>query len=653
MTRLSHLRRLFLLLIVVAVAVSTRLSSAQAAIETVDITTVDYSAFPDIALQVRVLDGLGSLVNLGDGDLMVTENGQPVTIRRRDRVTAGIQVAIVIDGGAGIDARGLDGPTDSTRLQIMQAAATDFVDGMGDQDAAEVVVISPNGISVPQPLTSDKDLLRKVIDGLELETIYAQTVDDKGNVINHLQFSHGLTGVDQALTDLKSTDGVRARAVLLFSSGIQRGFADYDKIEQMAREIRSPIHVVGVGRSDWGGTLARLADNTHGRATFYDNRTSLDAVYAELDTQRDQYLLTFRTRESSQGERIVEVRANSGTSSERTDTFRFTVQPVPVAPEVHSILVNDGAPVRRQAATSGTDPAGILPTEVEVTAELFWPDGYPRQVALAELLVDGQPHGAAQTNPGSDLSFTWDVRSFTAEGDSTARIQIRVQDELGFAATSEPIAASVEVVLAPPCQGLSGWRLWLCSGRDWLVAVPGMLALALAVPALIIAVVVFQNRGKIGSAIESAKKTVTDLLPGARGKPAKAYLHLLDGATESGRRQLKLYGTTPIGRDSRNVGKDGLLLHQGKAYSPISTLQCNIVEEEAGQFSIRDEGSTNGTFVNRERVMADPRPLHEGDIIELAEVERGGVRFRFSFNPSTDHSGESTVVESVKTDLTR
>jgi len=71
-------------------------------------------------------------------------------------------------------------------------------------------------------------------------------------------------------------------------------------------------------------------------------------------------------------------------------------------------------------------------------------------------------------------------------------------------------------------------------------------------------------------------------------------------------------------------------------------LQCTILNEEDA-FYLRDEGSANGTYLNGIRLReGDPgrETLHDGDEIELGQVERSGIRFRFEL--AKDDGAEDT-----------
>ncbi|OGO16562.1 MAG: hypothetical protein A2Z14_04300 [Chloroflexi bacterium RBG_16_48_8] len=91
-------------------------------------------------------------------------------------------------------------------------------------------------------------------------------------------------------------------------------------------------------------------------------------------------------------------------------------------------------------------------------------------------------------------------------------------------------------------------------------------------------------------------------------------------------KSFEIYGTTAIGRSRRHAD---LLFHLGEEDSPISRLHCTLLDED-DHFSIRDEDSSNGTSVNGKKLTPlQPVRLHDGDIVDIAPLERGGLRLMF------------------------
>jgi hypothetical protein len=130
----------------------------------------------------------------------------------------------------------------------------------------------------------------------------------------------------------------------------------------------------------------------------------------------------------------------------------------------------------------------------------------------------------------------------------------------------------------------------------------------------------------------------------SRPGSAKAVLTDMDGNTGTGRTSFDLFGTTSIGRSQKNAD----LVFQGtQADSPISRLHCTILEED-GSFFARDDQSANGTYLNGLRMVPmDRYPLKEGDVLQLANPEKGGVRLQFKWQGEGGHATGTMDVEST------
>ncbi len=139
-----------------------------------------------------------------------------------------------------------------------------------------------------------------------------------------------------------------------------------------------------------------------------------------------------------------------------------------------------------------------------------------------------------------------------------------------------------------------------------------------------------------GIAADFLERTTTLTTTRRRYLAPKAYLIALEGLNGTQRTRFEIYGSTTIGR-SRKYAE--LSFHTTEEKSPVSQLHCTILDE-SDHFAIRDEDTTNGTFLNGVRLPPlEPHVLQDGDVVELAPVERGGIKFQFSLasrdmNPS-------------------
>jgi len=145
----------------------------------------------------------------------------------------------------------------------------------------------------------------------------------------------------------------------------------------------------------------------------------------------------------------------------------------------------------------------------------------------------------------------------------------------------------------------------------------------------------------------------------SEGKQAKAKLIAIQGISGGERNQFDIFGETLIGRDRNHC----VLIFSD--YPAISREHVALHENKAdGAWTIEDRDSANGTYVNGRALEPFDKttPLKHGDIIELAEVQQGGIKFRFEIcgdgnekeatpakrgrKAAHQEQGDSTLVES-------
>lgn len=148
----------------------------------------------------------------------------------------------------------------------------------------------------------------------------------------------------------------------------------------------------------------------------------------------------------------------------------------------------------------------------------------------------------------------------------------------------------------------------------------------MAIFSTIFAIFVLLN---IGPAARTGGRAMTQFIDRvtSRRVPSapRAYLVVMEGDTNIGR-TLELYGDTPLG-NSRQFAE--LLFQQNSDDSAVSRLHCTVLDLE-NHFKIKDEDSANGTYLNGTRLEPlNEARLEDGDMIELGQVERGGVRLMF------------------------
>jgi len=87
-----------------------------------------------------------------------------------------------------------------------------------------------------------------------------------------------------------------------------------------------------------------------------------------------------------------------------------------------------------------------------------------------------------------------------------------------------------------------------------------------------------------------------------------------------------------IGRNPNLV--DLYIVAEPYEISSISRTHCSIYyDEELGVYMLRDEGSTNGTWIGQEQLKSyEGYTLQDGDIITIGLLNQGGLRLRYTSN---------------------
>ena len=140
---------------------------------------------------------------------------------------------------------------------------------------------------------------------------------------------------------------------------------------------------------------------------------------------------------------------------------------------------------------------------------------------------------------------------------------------------------------------------------------------------LVLAINYIRNKEKRNYVGQANTNEVVRLTARVRRQEPKARLIALQGLPRTERLEFDLFGETPIGRSKEYAQ---LIFDNDN----LSRLHCIIHESHAGYWTIEDQESANGTFVNGFKLQPFvEKEIDQGSIIELGPVEYGGIKFRF------------------------
>lgn len=633
---------LFLLaLLPVQVVAQTSMSIAR-----IEIAEIDYGEFPGVIVRAIIRDGNGDPVSANDADNLEMLEEDELVEFDFEETTEGVEVMFVLDAGKGVTHSLRNG---RTRIEEMQHMLRTFTGSMGSKDSAGIVLVTPEGVSNPVPLTSDKARLESGMAEI-VEAISARPPD---------LIVAGQDGIAEALDELDRSPnkGSVVQTIVFLSAGLQKGQAGIMAIYDRSNQDNVPIHVVLVNNDaaipttsgeiqDIYTPLKNIASATNGLHAHTMGEPSTSEVFDWLARQRTQHQFNFRSSNSTSSDRTVILRTTGGGAAQVSDseTYKVDLQP----PHVVLESPENNEQISRKTDSYDADMDEVEPTTYQIIARVSWPDGYPRKITMARFWLNGAEAGSEIPFPGEVIQYNWDLRQYNDAGTSSAQWQAQVRDELGEQNTSEPVTAHVNVTIPPPpqvtdtpvpgaetiptpppppeeeCAYYEGVQYWICI----LLNYAGLIALGVALLALIL-VVVF--RGRIsGAAVrvgDAVRETVVRLTRPPQTEIG-AYLNVLRGAEDLPRNRFPLYvnTVTPIGRDKRQAE---LVFDEESERSVVSRLHCEV-SEGGGVFTIRDLGSTHGTFVNGNKLPElGIQELNNGDQIEIGPVERGGILILF------------------------
>ncbi len=239
-----------------------------------------------VELYATVLDRQGHPVTSGLAakDFTVAEDGVRQQIARCERVTdIPIHAAVAIDVSASM----------ASSLEQAQNAALRFLEGtIGAKDRAEVITFNDHPMLAVK-FTRDVKTLAGGLAGLKAE--------------------RGTALYDSLIFSFYTFNGLKGRrALLLLSDGKDEGSRfTFEETLEFARRAGVTVYAIGLGDEVDRRKLARLAEETGGRAFFLKRDGDLAGIYAAIAGElRSQYLIAYQstTPRTDPGFRTVDLK---------------------------------------------------------------------------------------------------------------------------------------------------------------------------------------------------------------------------------------------------------------------------------------------------------------------------------------------------------
>ena len=445
--------------------------------------------------------------------------------------------------------------------------------------------------------------------------------------------TRGLDGITTALDRVTDwVDPSKGAAIIVFVTPFvdapvnSEALPAAQSLALRATESHVPIYVLHTNLvGQLPEPLQTLAQNSGGEYLLLPQEQStlgpaLESFYASMIPLRGYYTLSYRSRVGDSGPRRVQVSLTDGSSVSAEASYMISLSPA-------TVLLTSPA--------SGTDlevprkPENPLDAIHIASAIESWPDGHPRQIASAQLLVNGDPIPEAEAVIGTDtVEITWLPSPDQYDNKSQVQIAVQTVDELGITSTTVPvdvslsfkggasttliILGSVLAMLLITAAGTTGFLLLRRRGMQPIAAVRSI------VPGYSQAEPIKGSPRKVSNTLVSA----TGDFPEESGTVTGS-LQVIEGPADLIDQRI------PIKRPRMILGRDPDTADAAffvEEQSSVSGAHCTITYLR-GEFLLQDSGSRNGTFLNGQRVSPDQGySLQDGDEIVLGKVAMNGVK---------------------------
>lgn len=324
-------------------------------------------------------------------------------------------------------------------------------------------------------------------------------------------------------------------------------------------------------------------------------------------------------------------------------------------PQVFIENPQEGEVIFRRANAAGIFPVAYEPDRYTVEGSVVWPDGSLHTIDVVQLWVDGAQVGEVFGPAEDRFQLVWELDGYGLEEGEPVRLQVLVRDAAGFENTSAPVnvvvwldpveAGEVSDALVDECVSGKALADWWCMASN-AVGGSGQLLRMIAVLLLAAGLLwrVRQRKQQMVSekpvaAPERSRETITRITTPLSADIA-GHLEVLQGDIDMLGKRIALYmdAKTLAGR---SLHEAEIVFNMNSSTSVVSRKHCEFIGRK-GVMVVRDLGSTQGTYVNGERLPkgGDGRILKDGDRIELGPAEQGGVVLRFATSAETNSDNQ-------------
>ncbi len=586
-----------------------------------EIIAINAQNFPQVSALLDVFNANGGFESdLQPSDLTVYEDGQPRPVDTLTQLDVPVQIVVAVNPAPALDVRDSTGVA---RFARVVESLGKWANAQPAESSDDLSLVSLSGSLISHASASDWFVsLNSFKPDFRKSTPNLQTLSIALDTVNMPVKQPGMKRAILFVTPHIDDPNIDNTIAPLIQRAVQ------SKTRVFVWFVDSPEEFVSASAN----AFKSLALQTNGSFTAFSGIESLPDPNVYFAPLRHIHALTYTSALAAPGDHTLGVYVNTpqGNIPAPDQTFSVDIQPP------NPIFVSPPLQVTRQPpADDPYNPDILIPDQVVLPIIIEFPDEHPRDIKRATLYVDGA--AVAEDLKAPFDQFVWDLSAYTKSGEHT--IVVEAEDSLGLKKSSISIPVTLTVVQAP-----RGFQALFARYSSQLV----IGALVLAGLALLGILLRSRRSGASRNTQQETKRNFEDpltqpvsslieppasatkkvktaprqpikLQTNKRVEDAPAYLIRLTGGGEPAS-----VAPIPILEKDMTFGSDPVQSLRVLDDPTISPLHARIKQAEDGTFTIYDNGSVAGTWVNFDPVPREGKRLAHADRIHF-----GGLVYRF------------------------
>lgn len=578
---------------------------------------LETSSFPQISTYIDVRDPQGGFIfGLEPSDVTILENGNSLPVKELKLMRPGAQLVVAFNPGPAFSIRDVHG---LSRFDHLAQTLVDWASARGTT-LDDISLLANEGPEITHQANPDAWIA--ALQGYQPD---ARNLEPNFDIMGRAL---------EIAADTPPRQGM-GRAVLFVSTlppqelgvGLQSLTARASQ-----RGVRLFVWLVASAEkfdSESASQLETMAVQTGGEMFAYSGVEEIPSPDEYLEPLRNTYFLTYdsqiTTGATHRAAAVIETPDFATTTPERE--FELEVLPPNVAfvsppPQIERTSPEENPEEQADNLTPRSHPIEIL---------VEYPDGFERSIVRTTLYVDGQLIDENTTAPFN--SFTWDLSDYEVSGSHTLKAE--VVDSLGMSNTSVDLPVRISVERPSPSLLTTISRNRTIFAGAAVALAGGILLLVLIVGGRIKPATgrIFRRskrkKDPVTQPVEVKNETKNQRLPGwinrlhwPQRRPANEVYALLFPISED----IDHNSSPPIQITTSEVtfGRDPAMSTRVIPDPSVEELHARMLRQEDGSFTLCDQGSTAGTWINYTPISKEGAVLQHGDLIHFGRI---GYRF--------------------------